>query len=859
MKITNPVLTLALLALPAVRAPAEEALTFEQHVRPILKAYCLDCHGAGEKLKGGLDLRLKRFAEHGGTNGPVLVPGNPAKSLLLQRMKSGQMPTTEKKVPAEMIAVVEKWIAGGAPGRRAEPMTLPPGIDITPDERAYWFYKPLKRAEPAAFGPAERVRTPVDALVLTRLRRQNLSFQEDADRLTLVRRASLDLLGLPPSQQEIDVFLSDTSPNAYEKLLDRLLASPHYGERWARHWLDVVGYADSAGDGVADTPRPFAWRYRDYVIKSLNADKPLDQFLIEQLAGDELAPPPWDNLKPEQYDRLVATGFLRAAPDPTASKSGQAEAEQVVADTLKIVGSSLLGLSVGCAQCHDHRYDPIPQADYFRLRAIFEPALNPAQWRGAGQRRVTLFNDADRAKSAAIEAEAAKMQAAVNEKQQKYVDAAFEKELTKFPEDQRAALRAAFRTPATKSTAEQRGLVAANPKLNISGGLLYQYNQAAADEIKKLQEGVNAKRALKPVEEFVDIANEVPGQVPVTRVLHRGDYRQPKGAVQPGDLTIAAPEGKRFEIAPTDPKAGGSTGRRLAFAKHLTSGEHPLLGRVLANRIWQHHFGRGIVNTPGDFGMLGERPSHPELLDWLALELPRQGWSMKKMHKLIMTSTAYRQSSRRTPAQDAVDGGNTLLGRYPLRRLDAEVLRDRILWTAGRLDRTPFGPPIGVVEDAAGQGNAPDDKPRRSIYLQVRRTKPVAFLAAFDAPTAELNCDRRVATTSAPQSLMLMNSDFILKQAGYFAARVRKDTPADFERERLAKIDVKNLRLAQQVAFAWREAYQRAATSAEVEIASRFLTSQMEQLRANVQDFELAALTNLCQQLLSSNEFLHVD
>jgi hypothetical protein len=859
MKITQTLLSLVLFALPAVRAVADEPLTFEQHVRPILKAYCLNCHGAGEKLKGDLDLRLKRFAEKGGASGPALVPGDAGKSLLLQRMKSGEMPTTEKKVPAEMIAVVEKWIAGGAPARRVEPTSLPPGMDISPDERAYWFYQPLKRVEPASFGPADQVRTPIDAILLSRLRAQKRSFQADADRLTLLLRASLDLVGLPPSQQEIDTFLSDTSPDAYEKLLDRLLASPHYGERWARHWLDVVGYADSSGDGVADTPRPFAWRYRDYVIRSLNADKPLDQFLIEQLAGDELATPPWDNLRPEQMDRLVATGFLRAAPDPTVSKAGQAEAEQVVADTLKIVGSALLGLSVGCAQCHDHRYDPIPQADYFRLRAIFEPAFNPAQWRGAGQRRVSLFTDTDRAKSAAIEAEASKLQAAVNEKQQKYVEAAFEKELTKFPEDQRAALRDAFRTPAAKSTAEQKRLVAANPKLNISGGLLYQYNQGAADEIKKLQEGVNARRAQKPVEEFLDIANEVPGQVPVTKIFHRGDYRQPKAAVQPGDLTIAAPEGQRFEIAPTDAKTNGSTGRRLAFARHLTSGEHPHLGRVLANRIWQHHFGRGIVNTPGDFGVLGERPSHPELLDWLALELPRQGWSMKKMHKLIMLSTAYRQSSHRSPAQDAVDASNALLGRYPLRRLDAEVLRDRILLTAGRLDPALFGRPIAVVEDTAGQGNAPDDKPRRSIYLQARRTRPVAFLATFDAPTSELNCDRRVATTSAPQSLMLMNSEFILKQAGYFASRVRKETPADFERPRLARLDGKELRLAQYAAFAWREAYQRPATLAEIEIGSRFLAAQVEQLRANVKDFELAALTNLCQQLLSSNEFLYVE
>lgn len=848
-----------ILAFVADRAIADEILTFEQHVRPILKAYCLDCHGAAEKVKGGLDLRLKRFAEKGGKSGPALIPGDVAKSALLQRMKSGEMPTTEKKVPPQMIAVVEKWIAAGAEARRAEPMVLPPGIDITPDERAFWFFQPLKRAEPPEFRLADRVRTTVDAFVLTKLREKKMSFQEDADRVTLMRRASLDLLGLPPSQAAIQVYLADTSADAYEKLLDRLLASPHYGERWARHWLDVVGYADSAGDGVADTPRPYAWRYRDYVISSFNEDKPLDQFVIEQLAGDELAPPPWKALTRAQVGQLVATGFLRTAPDPTATKTGQAEAEQVVTDTLKIVGSSLLGLTVGCAQCHDHRYDPIPQADYFRLRAIFEPALNPMQWRSAAQRRVSLYSEGDRAKAAAIDAEASKMQASITEKQKKYVEAAFEKELAKCPEEERETLKDAFRAPAATRTAEQKRLLAANPQLNITGGVLYQYNQKAADEIKALQAAVNAKRAQKPIEEFLDITNEVFGQAPITKIFHRGDYRQPKDAVEPGDLTIAAAEGKRFDITPTTAKDSVSTGRRLAFAKHLTRGDHPLLGRVLVNRIWQHHFGRGIVNTPGDFGTLGERPSHPELLDWLALELVNQGWSMKKMHKLIMMSTAYRQSSRRTPAQDAVDGSNEFLSHYPLRRLDAEVLRDRILWTANRLDRTSFGPPIGVVEDMVGQGNAPDDKPRRSIYLQVRRTKPVAFLAAFDAPTSELSCDRRVGATTAPQALMLMNSDFILKQAGYFAARIRRETPAGFERDRFGTLDTKSSRFAEYAAFAWREAYQRPVTLEEVEMALRFLARQIDDLRANVKDAELAALTNLCQQLLSSNEFLHVD
>jgi hypothetical protein len=851
-------ISLALGSTPSfVRAEDDEPLTFEKHVRPILKAYCLDCHGAGEKLRGSLDLRLKRFADKGGKHGPVLFAGDPLKSVLLQRMKSGEMPTTEKKVPAALVAVVEKWIAGGAQVGRPEPATLPPGIDITCEERSYWFFQPSRRVQPTLLAPSDRVRTPIDAFILAKLQEKNLSFQEDADRLTLIRRASFDLLGLPPTQKEIDAFVGDTVPGAYERLLDHLLDSPHYGEHWARHWLDVAGYADSEGDGVKDTPRPYAWKYRDYVIRALNADKPLNEFIVEQLAGDELVPAPWENLTTQQFDRLVATGFLRTAPDPTATKPGQAEAEQVVADTIKIISSSLLGLTVGCAQCHDHRYDPIPQADYFRLRAILEPALNPAHWRGPAERRVSLYTGADRAKAAAIEAEAAKMQRVLTEKQTQYVEAAFEKELAKFPLEGRDSLGAAFRAPAVQRTDEQVKLVAAHPKLNITPGVLYQYNQGAADEIKKLQAQINAKRAERPVEDFLDVVNEEPGLVPVTHIYHRGDYRQPKEPVQPGDLTIAAPEGQRFDIKDA---SSGSTGRRLAFARHLTSGDHPLLGRVLANRIWLHHFGRGIVETPGDFGVLGQRPSHAELLDWLATELSGQGWSLKRMHKLIMTSTAYRQSSRRTPAQDAIDAGNALYGRYPLRRLDAEALRDRILMTTGRLDDTLFGPPVAVVEDTVGQGNAPDDKPRRSIYLQMRRTKPVAFLAAFDAPTAELNCDRRIATTSAPQALMLMNSDFILKQAGYLAARVRKETPDDFISDQLGKLGAQKDRLAHYAACAWRQSYQRNASLEEVIAARDFVRRQVEFLRARRQaDPELAALTNLCQQLLSSNEFLHVD
>jgi hypothetical protein len=811
-----------LLLLAAGPAAADEPLTFEQHVRPILRAYCLDCHGGAEKHAGGLDLRLKRFAVVGGKGGAAVVPGEPGKSPLVERLKAGEMPPGEKKVPADQIAVIEKWIAGGARTRRDEPATLPPGLGITAEERAYWFYQPLARPTPPSIA-SDRVRTPVDAFVLAKLRDKGLSFNPDADRGTLLRRATFDLTGLPPTQAELDAFAADPAADAYEKALDRLLASPAYGERWGRHWLDAAGYADSDGDIPADTVRPHAWRYRDYVIRAFNADVPLDRFVVEQLAGDELVPKPWANLTPPQVDLLAATGFLRTAPDATAAGAG--DAEQVMSDVLKVVSSTLLGTSVGCAQCHDHRYDPVPQADYFRLRAVFEPALDPGQWRRPAARLVSLYTDADRAKAAAVEAEATALQTELSTKQTAAVKEAFEKELAKFPEEKRPALKAAFEAPEAKRTPEQKALADGNPKLKLTPGVLYQYNPKAADELKALAAKVQAKRAERPAEGFVAVTTEAPGRVPVTKLHHRGDARQPKGPdLTPADLTVAAPEGQRFELP------AAATGRRLAWAKHLTNGTHPLFGRAMANRLWLGHFGRGIVDTPGEFGKLGQVPSHPELLDWLATELPRLGWSQKRFHKLVMLSTVYRQSSARSAAPD------TLYGRYPVRRLEAEAVRDRMLAAAGRLDRTPFGPPVAAVEDAAGQVGVPDDKPRRSVYLQVRRSKPVAFLAAFDAPGSGLNCDRRQVTTTAPQSLMLLNSDFVRRQAAHLAARVKAEAGSGATPEKLTET-------------AWRLAYLRAPAADELRLGVAFLASQPA----------AAGLTNLCQQLLASNEFLYVD
>jgi len=783
---------------PAVAEPP----TFERDVRPILKTYCFDCHGAEEKLSGGLDLRLRRFALQGGESGPAIEVGQPAASLLIERMRSGEMPPFAKKVPPEKIAQIEAWIAAGATTDRVEPERLPPGIDITPEERAWWAFQPLTRPvvprlegsvasleEAQAQPSADLVLTPVDAFVLATLRARGLRMAPTADRLTLLNRVAFDLTGLPPSAAEAELYLSDLAPEAYERMVERYLASPHYGERWARHWLDTAGYAESEGNGSDDTPRPYAYKYRDYVIQSFNKDKSFRDFLVEQLAGDELVPLPWNNLRAEQVEPLVATGFLRMGVDGTASGPDSEETSNlVVSDALKIVSTSLLGLSVGCAQCHDHKYDPIPQVDYYRLRAVFEPALDPAHWRRPAQRLVSLYTDADRARAAEVDQAAQALQVAFNEKQSRFVREAFDKVLEKFPEEQRPGLREAYTTPEAQRSEAQKKLLADNPSLNINPGVLYQYNQPAADELKRDQQVIDAKRAEKPVEEFVSVTNEVPGVVPSTHLFHRGDYRDKRQVITPGDLTIAAPEGTRFEIPDKGPE-GQPTGRRLAWARHLTSGRHPLLGRVLVNRFWMQHFGRGIVETAADFGLLGTRPTHPELLDWLACEFADRGFSLKEFHRLILHSAVYRQASvARSMAVNPreVDTLNTLYWQFPVRRLDAEVLRDRMLMASDRLDRRLYGAAVPVEEDFSGQVLAGDGVRRRTVYLQVRRSKPVSFLAAFDAPIMTLNCERRISTTGAIQSLMLMNGESVLKEAAHFAARVRRDTSPG---ERLAEAE----------------------------------------------------------------------
>src|SRR5438552_7053579 len=431
---------------PAFGAPSP---TFEKDIRPILKAHCFDCHGEGEKLRGGLDLRLRRLMLKGGDDGPVIVPGKPEKSLLFKMVQSGDMPKRGKKLAPEEMALIKQWLAGGAKTARAEPADIEKAGGITDEERAFWSFQPIRKPVIPKTSPKDRVRTPIDAFLVNSMAKQKLCFSPDAEKITLLRRAHFDLTGLPPTPAETEAFLADNAPDAYEKLIDRLLDSPHYGERWGRHWLDVAGYADSDGYSDADPPRAYAYKYRDYVIGSFNSDKPFDRFITEQLAGDELAGATRDNVKtalatPHTRELLIATGFLRMGADGTATPAiddYDPVRNQVVADTIKIVSTSLLGLSVGCAQCHDHRYDPIPQTDYYRLRAILEPAYDPKNWRTPDQRLISLYTDTDRKRAEEVEAEAKKLSDEKDAKQKQYIDEALTKHLEKFESELRGQLR----------------------------------------------------------------------------------------------------------------------------------------------------------------------------------------------------------------------------------------------------------------------------------------------------------------------------------------------------------------------------------------------------------------------------------
>ena len=849
---------------------AQATVATETEVLPIFQMRCGLCHGK-RRQEGGLDLRTLASRLKGGDSGPALVPGDPANSLVLQRVVAGEMPPPDMlfesrvKPPTDAeVALLRKWIAGGA--LPAAEKTLPEDAPLSDSAGTHWAFQTPARPAVPGVSSGERVRNPVDAFLLRALEAKGLGFAPPADKLTLMRRAYLDLVGMPPKPEEIDEFLADAAPGAYERLVDRLLDSEDYGERWAQVWLDVAGYSDSEGVIDEDRERLHAWRYRDYVIRAFNADRPYDRFLTEQLAGDEVID--YENLESvtqDVVDSLAATGFLRLTPDGTYSTANASLQEKfnVVADAMQVLSSAVMGVTVGCARCHDHKYDPLSQREYYSLSSIFQSALDPYDWVPPTERFLEVGLDSERKAAEAankpLEEQIERLQAEFRELVNPYFERELERRLAEMPENLREPLRTVARTPRMERTPEQRRLAHEHKELlqvPNSDGEWHQIAEAFP-ELKDTAGPLNTrikglKKDLIPLPK-IRAVYDMGGDPSPTYLLQRGDAQSIGHRVRPGTPRILSASLPAYEAAaPRD----STSGNRLAFAKWLTDPQHPLTARVMANRIWLNHFGQGLVSTPSDFGLTGAAPTHPELLDWLATEFVARDWSIKEMHRLMMTSEAYRQSSRVEAAAAQSDPNNVLLSRMPMRRMDAEVLNDSILRVTGRLDGTRFGRPARVTKQENGEivADGTEKGWRRAIYLLKKRRLPVTLLEVFDAPKLAPNCTERRESTVAPQALQMMNGETQIEHSRYLAGRLIDEHP-DQARD--------------QVAALYRTVLSRPPTADEAEAAQADLATLKESWLTHLEDARhpgprqataaWMALGSFAHAMLNSAEFLYID
>ena len=829
-------LLLCALSLHAQRAPL-----FKDEILPVLEKSCVKCHGAQQKM-GGLDLSTFAGVMKGGASGPAIAPGKPARSLLWTMIESNKMPMGGALTAAQKQSIKTYIEQGRFPaGETDAEREAKEAKRITPEARHWWsFVTPVKPPVPAVKGMA---RTQIDNFVLAKLEEKGWTMQPEADRVTLLRRAYFGLTGLPPTPAEAKAFLDDTSANAYERLLDRLLASPRYGEHWGRHWLDIAGYSDTRGD-AGDSEREVSWKYRDYVIQAFNKNKPVNRFLLEQFAGDQLV-----NYKhnavptPEQIEPLTATGFLRTTADITDNQTiyevdKYFDALQKAMETSL---SSVLGLSIGCARCHDHKFDPLLQRDYFKLTASYQAVWDPENWLagdlnfGPWPSRMVLDIPADQ-RQAWIQ-DVTSSGAKLLRRKEDLLEGTYQRfrgELKagrEMPAERRAQLRLAIENDPDFEVDRNA------PRDGVTDEELEKRFPEFATwkaEIATLRANRRKKQsAIDP--NYIEAAWDVSKTPSPTYILQRGNYLSPGAEVQPGLPAVLDNPAKPLVFP--DPQAHpewNHTGRRLTLANWLVSPDNPLVARVFVNRVWQFHFGEGLVRSVDDFGRQGDKPTHPELLDYLAVTFQEKGWDLQWLTRQIMLSQVYRQSSAEVSACLTGDPSAKLLWRKPPLRLEAETIRDSMLQVSGLLQLKMFGRqepikrgPDGQWLEDAEKGNAN----RRSLYLQQSRTRPVAFLHAFDAPTMTAdNQTQRFRSALPSQSLALLNNPLLLRSTKAFADQVLEQSKGDIEQA---------LRLAVSTA------YTRPPTDRELAIGRRAAMAGPDGLRLYL------------QALFAANDFLY--
>ncbi|MSU66178.1 MAG: DUF1553 domain-containing protein [Opitutus sp.] len=813
---------LGLTLAPGARSQEKPALTPPPDVLSLLENHCVQCHG-GEKTKAGLDLTTREDLLLGGVDGAAVISGQPEKSLLYRMVTHEEdpgMPHKEDKLPDAAIQQFAEWIRAGVPYSRPLNKVAPAAATatrkefaITNADRAHWAFQPVKPITPPAVKNRAWPRTSVDAFILAAQEAKGLTPTESASREALIRRATFDLIGLPPTPAEIDAFVKDSSAKAYEALIDRLLASPHYGERWARHWLDLARFAES--DGFEhDADRPNAWRYRDYVVRAFNTDKPYDRFIREQLAGDELFP--------NEPDAVIATGFNLLGPDMVDSSDVIQRRRNTLNDMTDTTALTFLGLTMGCARCHDHKFEPIAQRDYYSLQAFFAPARFHTDLLVGTEAERTKYENA----LAVYQGQTKELRAQIAALEEPSRKKVFDRKLSRISVEAQVA----HQTPKEKRDGEQEnlvqgtaGLVAVSDKEVLNA--LSKTERARHDELLQAL-GRFAKPTLPAT---LALQN---GEPVKSHVLFRGDY------AQPGDEVFAAfPQILADPDAPKTPPPAAVGSYRAPFANWLARPDHPLTARVMVNRLWQHHFGRGLVPTPSDFGTHGQKPTHPELLDWLAGEFVAGGWSIKQLHRIILRSATYRQSTVVGADHLSSDPDNRFYSRMNKLRLEGEAIRDSLLAVSGELNPTLGGPsvfppiPREIFQGAAGwtTNTDPREYSRRSLYIFGRRNLRFPFLEVFDAPDNNLSCPSRDRSTTAPQSLTLLNADEVLHAAERTAQRLEREADSPEAR----------------IALAYRLIIGRAPTASEKNLSTEFLAR--------------SPLNELCRVLFNLNSFVYVE